>query len=101
MKYSLLDDNDDILLYSSCDPDLNFFKNNLRNLDTKYLFPDQSHNFLDNSTTDCFSILHSNIRSIKKSLRLFLSSLNLSSGIMCFSEAWFDDLHNSAYDLPK
>ena len=40
LKYSLLDDSDDTLLDSSCDPDLNFFKNNIRNLDTTCLFPD-------------------------------------------------------------
>ena len=52
LKCSLLDDNDDILLDSSCDPDLNFFKNNIRNLNTTYLFPGQFHNFLVNSKTD-------------------------------------------------
>ena len=57
LKYSLLDDKDDILLDRSCDPDLNFFKNNIGNLDTTYLFPDQFHNFLDNSMTDWFLIL--------------------------------------------
>ena len=49
LKYSLLDD---ILLDSSCDPDLNFFKNNIRNLGATYLSPDQFHNFLVNSKTD-------------------------------------------------
>ena len=81
LKCSLLDGNDDILLYSSCDPDLKFFKNNIRNLDTTYLFPDQFHNFLDNSMTDWFSILHLNLQSIKKSFesfKLFLSSLDLA-----------------------
>ena len=37
LKYSLLDDSDDILLYSSCDPDLNFFKSNIRNLDNIFV----------------------------------------------------------------
>ena len=94
LKYSLLDDNDDILLDTSCDPDLNFFKNNIRNLDTKYFFPDQFHNFLDNSVTDWFLIFHLNTRSIKKdfeNFKLILSSLNLSFGVICFSETWFDD----------
>ena len=93
MKYSLLDDNDEILLDGSCDPDLNFFKNNIRNLDTAYLFLDQFHNFLDNSMTDWFSILQLNIRSIKKNFenfKLFLSSLDFSFGVICFSETWFD-----------
>ena len=104
MKYSLLDDNDDILLDSSCDPNLNFFKNNIRNLDTTYLFQDQFHNFLVNSKTDWFSILHLNIRTIKKNFKnfkLFLSSLDFSFSVICFSETWFDDLDNSPCDLPN
>ena len=94
LKYSLLNDNHNILLDSFCDPDLNFLKNDIRNLDTKYLLPDQFHNFLYNSTTDWFSILHLNIRSIKKNFekfKLFLSSLDFSFSVICFSETWFDD----------
>ena len=79
LKYSLLDEKDDILLDRSCDLDLNFFKNNIRNLDTTYLFPDQFYNFLDNSMTDWFLILDLNIRRIKKkfeNFKLFFSSLD-------------------------
>ena len=32
-------------------------------------------------------------------LKLFLSSLDFSFSVICFSETWFDDLDNSAYDL--
>ena len=104
MKYSLLDENDDILLYSSCDQDLNFFKNNFRNLDTTYLFPDQFHNFPVKSKTDQFLIPHLNIQSIKKNFenfKSFLSSLDFSFSFICFSETWFDYLDNSAYDFPN
>ena len=41
-----------------------------------------------------FSILHLNIRSLKKnfdSFKLFLSSLNFEFSIICFSETWLDD----------
>ena len=89
LKQSLLDGNDNILQDSSCDPDVNFFKNVIRNVDTTYLFPHQFHNFLDNSMTDWFSILHLNIRSIKKNFenfKLFLSSLDFSFSVICFSE---------------
>ena len=37
LKQSLLDDNDNILQDSSCDPDVNFFKNNIRNLDNIFV----------------------------------------------------------------
>ena len=87
--FGLLDDNDDILLDNSCDPDLNFFKNNISNLDTTHSFPDQFHNFLNNSMTDWFSILHLNIQSIKKNFenfKLFLSCLDFSCGVTCFYE---------------
>ena len=59
-KWSLLDDNGDILLDNSCDPDLNLFSENIKNLDTKYLLPGKLHNLLDNSVTDWFLILHPN-----------------------------------------
>ena len=100
LKYSLLDDKDDILLDRSCDPDLNFFKNNIGNLDTTYLFPDQLHNFLDNSMTDWFLILDLNIQSIKKNFenfKLFFSSFDFFS-VICFSETWFHVLDNSDLD---
>ena len=51
--------------------------------------------------TDCFSILHLNIRSIKKNFKLLLSTLDFSFTVIRFSETWFDCLHNSVYDLSK
>ena len=61
LEYSLFDDNGNILLDNSYDPDLNLFSENIKNLDTTYLLPDKLHNFLDNSVTDWFLILHLNI----------------------------------------
>ena len=52
LKCSFLDDNDDILLDNSCDPDLNLFSKNIKNLDTTYLLSGKLHNFLDNSVTN-------------------------------------------------
>ena len=69
LKYSLLDDNGDILLDNSCDPDLNLFSENIKNLDTTYLLLGKLHNFPDNSVTDWSSILHLNIRSSRKTLK--------------------------------
>ena len=64
LEYSLFDDNGNILLDNSYDPDLNLFSENIKNLDTTYLLPGKLHNFLDNSVTDWFLILHLNIWSI-------------------------------------
>ena len=100
LKYSLLDDNGDILLDNSCVPDLNLLSENIKNLDTAHLLTSMLHNFLDNSVTDWFSILHLNIRSIKKdfeNFKLFLSFLEFSFSVICFSEAWLDDLDNLTY----
>ena len=67
MKYNI-SDNTDILLDDSCDPDVNFFNKKFQSLDTPYLMPGEFHNFLDNSS-DQVSVLHLNIRSIKKTLK--------------------------------
>ena len=64
LEYSLFDDNGNILLDNSYDPNLNLFSENIKNLDTTYLLPGKLHNFLDNSVTDWFLILHLNIWSI-------------------------------------
>ena len=53
-----------------------------------------------------FSILHLNIRSLKKnfdSFKLFLSGLNFEFSIICFSETWLDEsalAYESLYKLP-
>ena len=39
LKYSIADNNNNILLDDSCDPDVNFFNVNFENLNTPYLFP--------------------------------------------------------------
>ena len=68
------------------------------------LLPGKLYNFLDNSVTDWFSILHLNIQSIKinsENFKLFLSSLGFSVSVTCFSETWLDDFDNSTYELPN
>ena len=103
LKYSI-SDNTDILLDDSCDPDVNFFNKKFQSLDTPYLMPGEFHNFLDNSS-DQFSVLHLNIRSIKKNFenfKLFLNSINFTFSVICLSETWWDDLatiEKSLYEL--
>ena len=54
-----------------------------------------------------FSILHLNIRSIKKNFenfKLFLSSFSFDYSIICLSETWLDDSFlesQSLYELPN
>ena len=49
------------------------------------------------------SALHLNIRSTNfESFKMFLSNLNFSFRIICFSQIWWNDSHvdNSSYELP-
>ena len=98
-----ISDNTDIF---SCDPDLNFFNKKFQRLDTPSLMPGEFHNFLDNSS-DQFSVLHLNIRSIKKnfeSFKLFLNSINFTFSVICLSETWWDELatiEKSLFELPS
>ena len=62
-----------------------------------YILPEVFQKFIGSSSHDSFSILHLNIRSIKKNFenfKLFFSTL-------CFSEIWLDKVGNSLYELPN
>ena len=103
LKYNLVNESD-ILLDSACDPDLNFFNKYVKNYDTKYLSPDDFKDFIEKPVTNLFSILHLNIRSIKKNFDNFkkiLCSLDFTFSVICFSETWFDKLDSFTYDLPN
>ena len=68
--------------------------------------PGEFHNFLNNSS-DQFSVLHLNIRTIKKNFEnfeLFLNSINFTFSVICLLETWWDDLatiEKSLYELPN
>ena len=69
LKYKITENND-ILLDDSCDPRIfNFFNGKFQSFDMAYLTPKEFHNFHSNSLNQ-FSILHLNIRSIKKNLKI-------------------------------
>ena len=108
LKYSIADNNNNILLDDSCDPDVNFFNVNFENLNTPYLFPEDFNSAYENeSPSNYFSVLHLNIRSIKKNFenfKMFLNSINFTFSIICFSETWLDETNsteNSLYELPN
>ena len=66
----------------------------MQNIDTPYILPDKFESFSWKLNLKCFSILHLNIRSLKKnfdSFKLFLSSLSFEFNIICFSGTWLDD----------
>ena len=106
LKYSIADNNNNILLDESCDPDVNFFNANFENLNTPYLFPEDFNSAYENeSSSNYLSILHLNIRTIKKNFenfKMFLNSISFTFSIICFSETWLDEANsteNSLYEL--
>ena len=87
LTYEIADNSDDILLDNSCDPDINFFSLKTQNLDSLYILPKEFQKFIDSSSHDSFSILHLNIRNIKKNFdnfKLFLLTLGFSFSVICF-----------------
>ena len=104
LKCEIVDNSDDILLSNLCDPDINFFNFKTQNLDLPYIFPEEFQKFIDSSSHDSFSILHLNIKSIKKTFdnfKLFSSTLGFSFSVICFSETWLHELGNILYELPN
>ena len=105
LKFNPFDCIAEILNDDSFDPDVNFFNNNIENLDTPYISPEKIKDL--NVDTSALSVLHLNIRSLKKnfeSFELFLSNFNFDFSIICFSETWLDDsfsLSQFLYELPK
>ena len=74
MKYNI-SDNTDIYLDDSFNPDVNVLNKRFQILDTPYLIPGEFHNFLDNSS-DQFSVLRLNTRSLKTNFENFNLFLN-------------------------
>ena len=108
LKYIIAVTNNNILLDDPCHPDVNFFNVNFENLNTPYLFPENFNSAYENeSSSNCFSILYLNIRSINKNFKnfkMFLNSIDFKFSIICFSETWLDETsstENSLYELPN
>ena len=77
LKYEIVDNSDDILLDNSGDQDINFLNLKTQNLDSPYILQEEFQKLIDSSSHDSFSILHLNIRSIKKNFdnfKLFFST---------------------------
>ena len=81
LKYSIAENSNDILR----DPDINVVNANFENLNTPYLLPGEIKNFFDTgSSSNYFSILHVNIRSMKKNFENIKSLLILLSVLYAF-----------------
>ena len=99
---------DDITTNDDTDPDKNFFNDFDKNLhDTRYVLPDEVSNFLKENKSNSFSLLHLNIRSLRKnidSLKILLAQLNFSFKAICLTETWFEEenaSNDSLFYLPN
>ena len=104
LKYEIVDISDDILLENQRDSNVNFFNLKIQNVDLQYILLEEFQNFIESTSHDSFSILHLNIRRIKKNFdnfNLFFSILGFSFSVICFSETWLNEVNNSLYELPN
>ena len=96
LKFSSFD-LQNILLNNSNDPDDNFFNTNQFS-DTNYFTIEETKSKLFCSDDKSFSVLHLNIRSLKKNfdkLVDFLATLSFDFKVICISETWFSSEHNN------
>ena len=56
---------------SNQDPDFNFYYNDIFSIETSYLLPCEATNKLKHFSSETFSILHLNIRSMTKNFETF------------------------------
>ena len=88
-----------------CDPDFHYYNllcNSLSSCD--YYLEDSFNGKCEelSLTSDCFSLLHCNIRSIPKNLydfELYLSGLGIRFTVMAFSETWLNSTNCSLYNI--
>ena len=77
------------------DPDIIFFQN-ISSLDTQYFNIDDAKTFVNsNISSDSFSFLHINIRSMQKNFEKFqefFKTLKFNFSTVCISETWYDSL---------
>ena len=98
-------DNKNILLNDSFQPDSNFF--NMHNSTNTTNFTPETLKVMTKENNDIsFSILHPNIRRLKKnfeSLKNLLVEINFCFKVICITESsCYDDLHtDNRYQLPN
>ena len=92
-------------VHAELDPDVNFFQN-ISSLDTQYFNIDDAKTFVNNNiSSDSFSVLHINIRSMQKNFEKFqefFKTLKFNFSAVCLSETWCDSIDstkNSNYRL--
>ena len=88
---------------NECDPDVNFYQNNSSNVEANYFLLTEVKSSFASFDPNSFSVLHFNIRNMKKNFenfREFLKNLSVSFSAICLSETWCesqDESQNSNY----
>ena len=79
------------LLDNLNESDFDFLNENQQQINTSYFDINESCGYLKNIPHESFSLLHVNIRSLKKnfeSLKLLLSEINFNFKVICLTETW-------------
>ena len=90
---------------NECDPDVNFYQNNVSNGEANYFLMTEVKSSLASFDPSAFSVLHLNVRSMKKNFenfKEFLKNVSVSFSAICLSETWCesqDGSQNSNYIL--
>ena len=94
-----------ILPMFDCDPDFHYYNLLCSSLSSCDYYLEDTFNARCEDLSlpsDCFSLLHSNIRSIPKNLydlELFLSGLRIRFTLMAFSETWLNSTNHLLYNI--
>lgn len=85
------------------DPNNNVFTENSQILSNCTYYVTKKFNNIFTNTSNCFSTLHFNIRSLKKNFADFneyLSTINFSFSAIALSETWLNESTNDIYSIP-
>jgi hypothetical protein len=99
--FSDVDDNDEL---RDIDPDNNFFNNQTNSFyaDCRYMYPDNLNNKLEENNAPDISVMHLNIRSLKKnykSLNAMLDIIDHKFSVIGLTESWLKDYNYSLYNF--
>ena len=79
------------------DPDVNFFQS-ISSLDAKYFNIGDTKTFVNNVSSNSFSVVHINIRRMQKifeKFQEFFKTLKFNFSAVCLSETWCDSLDST------
>ena len=79
-------------------PDVTFYQNNFSNVEANYFLMTEVKSSLKGFNSNSFSVLHLNIRSMKKNFKNFkefLKNLSVSFSAICLSETWCESQEES------